>query len=179
MYLLIRARPESGAPTDNQSDLNDCLSHYHQAEAAVSKPQPTNKTQSLPQASSFMSRLKQSNEEFRVPEVLHQDSRESVIETTLNPSVYGVFVGINFEIVGFEPDEFEDHKFLLVKNGAEVVTFDPDSSNLVATGSSKRVKSSNGSASNFVLLPMISPAPISNPNQVTVFWMVFDRLLRE
>lgn len=89
----------------------------------------------------------------------------------------GIFAGMSFEIVGFETDEFEDQKFLLIKNGAKVVTFDPDLSNLIATPTSAGATTSSkrairNKASHFVLLPMISPAPISNPNQVTVYWMV-------
>lgn len=150
-----------------------------------------------------MSRLKQQQDqqqqqkqhqpEFRIPDVPaitvttsdQQQRQRSANETTLSETMSsgmddggggGIFAGMSFEIVGFEADEFEDQKFLLIKNGAKVVTFDPDLSNLIATPTSGATTSSKrairNKASHFVLLPMISPAPISNPNQVTVYWMV-------
>ena len=158
--------------------------------------QQINKPSGIPQPTSFMSRIKQEQQrssstslEFRAPQAPNTSSsananepteqrRRSANETTLSEAgadssnAGGVFAGMSFEIVGFEADEFEDQKFLLVKNGAKVVRFDPDLSNLVATPTSSSRRSNSNKKSDFVLLPMISPAPIANQNQVTIHWMV-------
>lgn len=196
---MNRVRPESNPVASNDSDLNDCLSQYLQAEAALTKVPP-------PQPMSFMARLKQeqqqssptvkpqlqrvhvdskpvsSEPEFRVPQVPPPPSTPALGETTGNETTLsgdggggedGIFAGMKFEIVGFEADEFEDQKFMLIKNGAKVVTFDSNLSNLLPSSrrGTKRTSSST-SSSDYVLLPMVSPAPIANPNQVTVYWMV-------
>lgn len=164
---------KTGTPSSATTSFMARIKQEQQLSAA-SSPNIQKSTTTTPQTSG----------EFRVPLVppvsatttISTDKRRSVNETTLsghNDTTIsgGVFSGMSFEIVGFEEDEFEDLKVLLTKNGAKLVTFDPDISNL-STASAKRGGASSKKASDYVLLPMISPAPISNPNQVTILWMV-------
>jgi hypothetical protein len=133
---------------------------------APSRPAATSNN---PFASNFNAKLEQYQQQQQQSNALNSSRKNLNTSSESNKSSAheGVFSGRSFQIIGFDETEAKGLANVLKQKGAKSASYlESDLANYSSSSLRKR------EYVDYTLFPQTIPAPTSNNNPVTVFWMV-------
>jgi ribosomal protein S6E (S10) len=159
------------------SDINDCLSQYANTDNGLAAAKRVSAAQpNIQPTHSFAAKLLQyapAAEQQTAAVSKNQLNISTASSSDMNSSVGGgeidgVFRGYRFQIIGFNETEGKGLAEVLRQKGARSVTLlESDLASYSSSSLSRKKEQVD-----YTLCPQTIPAPTSNNNPVTVFWMV-------